>query len=273
MVEFSAAIAEFEGNMQTKGYRPYTDSTGFLYLIVLARPDILKKTIERHGLKLRYSTPLASSSHPPCPVQHFRFPSPYPFSAYPVLEATLPGRFAFKRFSANRKLRVPIPNPWTHCLQLFESDAELRTYACYISYTVGRPGLKLEAEPLAPPGSAWDFSWDIFTKFFKLKTGVDWDASPDWGNARDDNGLRIDEGDAGMRNKRFEYLRPKPGLPQRLGHNASAEGPASETRITNEPGRDATTDRRPGVTMVMLGIAVPSPSDIDAVAQTPDGGW
>jgi hypothetical protein len=40
VIEFNKEIEDFEAVMQTKGYHPYADSTGFLYLIVLVRRDI-----------------------------------------------------------------------------------------------------------------------------------------------------------------------------------------------------------------------------------------
>ena len=277
MVEFQKESAEFERDMEAEGYHPYSDSTGFLYLIILARRDILRNTIERHKLKVRCSSPSSWSSTDDlsCPIGHFHSPAPHPFSPYSVLEASQSRKFTYKPWSPDRKLRVPImnPYPWAHCLQLFESDAEPRRYACYISYTAGRPGVKREIEPLAPVDSTWSFAWEMFTKFFKLKSGIEWDARHVWSEARDASGLRIDGEDAGMPHKKFEYVPPREGLPQGLRRNSGADGPAAEASRNHRHREDETrTDRRPSATGVMPGIAVPEQDDIMAGARTPDGG-
>jgi hypothetical protein len=268
VIEFNKQIEEFETIMQAKGYHPYADSTGFLYLIVLVRRDIEKNLIERHRVKVRHSSPsvfasTGSHSHPTCPVRHVRFPAPYPFAAYPVVEAHQPNSFRFKPLSSNRKLRVPIPNPWAHCLQLFESDDTPRKYACYLAYTAGRPGVKRETQELAPVNSDWEFAWGMFTKIFKLKTGVDWDVRPELSEATDASRLQIDGGTAGVLKKYFEYVPPKAGLPQGLRYsNRCTDGPAIET-LSYEEGEEAmevvmqsiegvegvdASEKRPGVT-------------------------
>jgi hypothetical protein len=154
--------------MEANGYHPYRDSTGFIYLIVLARRDILKNMIERHRIKVRYSSPCpfamrrnpsprsrhtTTYMHITCHLQHFRFPRPYAFSKYPVIGATPPRRLIYRPSCAHRKLRVPIPNPWAHCLQLFESDSTPHRYASYLAYTAGRPGIKSQLHDLAPVGA------------------------------------------------------------------------------------------------------------------------
>lgn len=75
------------------------------------------------------------------------------------------------RFPSQCRPRVPIPCPWTQCLQLFESDAIPHTYACYVKYSrKGASGRDI----LAIPGSSWDLAFDAFRKFFKTKTKKDW---------------------------------------------------------------------------------------------------
>lgn len=46
-----------------------------------------------------------------------------------------------------------------------------KTYACYTVYT--RPN-QTHVQTLAPPGSTFDFAWDMFCKFFKKRVGVEW---------------------------------------------------------------------------------------------------
>lgn len=278
--------------MRTKGYHPYADKTGFLYLIVLVRRDVEKNLIERHRIKVRYSSASFSAStgtqtHSSCPISYFRFPAPYPFAAYPVVEARQLKCFKFKPFSLNRKLRVPIPTARAHCLQLFESDTIPRKYACYLSYTAGRPGVKRETQDLAPPGSDWEFAWAMFTKIFKLRTGEDWDARPDLSDAREAFRLQIDSGKAGVLKKYFEYVPPKLELPQGLRYNGGGtDGPAVETHDFNEEhtpkaigqsilGKEGIKNcrRRLSVTLVMPFTATAAADDLEASARTPDCGW
>lgn len=284
VLAFSAAIADFETDMQAKGYHPYIDSTGFIYLIVLARRDILKNTIERHRIKVRYSSLSSTISynssprdrtsgttyiHTTLPMHHFCFPRPHPFARYPVVEASLPRRLVFRPSSPHRKLRVPIPNPWAHCLQLFESDAIPHTYACYTSYTAGIRGIKKEPEKLVPLGSDWSLAWGMFTKVFELKTGVAWGKRVEagWADA-DTNGRRIDGAAQkrtvdGVERQLWEYVPPKTGMPQGLkGIDGSAE-------IASE----GAAERRASVTLVMPSGALPERDDVKASARTPEGGW
>lgn len=46
----------------TGGYRPFTDSKGFTYLLTLVRKDILQNRLEKHRLKVRYASCFSSSS-------------------------------------------------------------------------------------------------------------------------------------------------------------------------------------------------------------------
>lgn len=274
--------------MQTEGYHPYTDSTGFLYLIVLIRRDIEKNLIERHRIKVRYSSPslvinTSANCHATstCPTQHLRFPEPYPFAAYPVVVARRPKHLTFKPFSicSTRKLRVPIPNPWAHCLQLFESNITPRTYACYLSYTAGRPGVKKETQDLAPVGSTWEFAWAMFTKVFKLKTGVAWNERPGLSERPHATHLQIDGATAGILKKHFEYMTPRMNSPHGLRYSAgftdmtSVKTRNSEEKVAENArqGINGTPERRSNVTLVMPGMA--ALDDVEVSARTPESGW
>ena len=292
MIEFSKEIEEFETIMHTKGYHPYADSTGFLYLIVLVRRDIEKNLTERHRIKVRYSpySLLASANghaHSACPVRYLHFPAPYPFAGYPVVEGSRPKSFRFRPRKSDRELRVPIPDPWAHSLQLFESDTMPRKYACYLSYTTGRPGVKRETQVLAPANSDWEFAWGMFTKLFKLKTGIDWEVRPGLSGATDDSHLQTDSGTNELFKKYFEYIPPKAGSPQGLPcsngsidgpsvqSHSSGEGEAVEGLNENKEGFKGVGDRerRPSVTLVMPSSAIAVVDNVEASAVTPKGGW
>lgn len=147
--------------------------------------------------------------------------------------------------------------------------------------------MRRETQELAPVNSDWEFAWAMFTKIFRLKTGVEWDVRPEVGGAMEGRGLQIDGGTAGLLSKYFEYVPPKLGAPQGLrvssggtdGPVVEAEGDADEEdmegvvqSIEGVDGEGA-GGRRPSVTMVMPGTAVPGTDDVDAGALTPDGGW
>jgi hypothetical protein len=292
VIEFSNEVEEFEIIMHTKGYHPYADNTGFLYLIVLVRRDIEKNLTERHRIKVRYSPhslhlSVGTRGHSTCPIRYLRFSAPYPFAAYPVVEANRLKNFRFKPRKPDRHLRVPIPDPWAHCLQLFESDTTPRKYACYLSYTAGRPGVKRETQVLAPAHSDWEFAWGMFTKIFKLKTGVDWDARPGLNGAADGNCLQMDSGTTGFSKKYFEYMPPKAGSPQGLPYsNGSIDAPSLESHSSGD-GKAVEgvslnvevvrgvgdRERRPSVTLVIPSSATAAVDNVAASAMTPKGGW
>ncbi|KIW13428.1 hypothetical protein PV08_08616 [Exophiala spinifera] len=60
--EYEAECAEFVKEMGTNGYRPFTDSKGFMYLLTLVRKDILRNRLEKHRLKVRYASDVFPSS-------------------------------------------------------------------------------------------------------------------------------------------------------------------------------------------------------------------
>jgi hypothetical protein len=147
--------------------------------------------------------------------------------------------------------------------------------------------VKRETQELAPANSDWEFAWAMFTKIFKLKTGVEWEVRPELSGATDARSLQIDGGTAGLSSKHFEYVPPKLGLPQGLrfsnggtdGPVVEAEGEADEEdmedivqSIEGVDGVDA-GGRRPSVTVIMPASMIPAPDAVDASALTPTGGW
>ncbi|KIW28765.1 uncharacterized protein PV07_04639 [Cladophialophora immunda] len=152
-LDMDAACEQFEEKMTSRGYRPFVDQSGFMYLFTLIREDILKNRLEKHRIKVRYAPDFASqhdtkssmyhqasegkhqgprkgkvfrpsedpesnSRLPFCPVPLYFFPKPYPFSRNPVIGSALPQDLR----PSNPKLRVHIPDPYALSLQLFESD-------------------------------------------------------------------------------------------------------------------------------------------------------
>ncbi|KAJ9601958.1 hypothetical protein H2200_013517 [Cladophialophora chaetospira] len=60
--EFDEACAEFQQYMGKRNYRPFTDKSGFVYLLTLVRKDVLKNRLEKHRVKVRYA-PSFTSQH------------------------------------------------------------------------------------------------------------------------------------------------------------------------------------------------------------------
>ncbi|KEF51326.1 uncharacterized protein A1O9_12676 [Exophiala aquamarina CBS 119918] len=206
---------------------------------------------------------------PPCPMPLYYFPKPYPYSAYPVLASALPRKLTM----SNPHLRVRIPDPWAQGLQLFEyeppntgaghgdaSQKRTKEYACYTIYS--RPGHR-HVETLAPPGSTFDFAWNMFRKIFKQKVGVDWETRD-----MDREGERKDEseesrigGEDGADDGRlWNFFGPL-----RLKQQAKSE----EDQSTLNGG----TERRPSATVVVNTPEVGEEQPIEVQARTPDGGW
>ena len=69
--------------------------------------------------------------------------------------------------------RVRLGRPRAQRLQLYESNATPKLYACFEKYS--KPGNDPVASILAPIGSSFDVAFDHFKKFFKLKTGKHWE--------------------------------------------------------------------------------------------------
>lgn len=71
-----------------------------------------------------------------------------------------------------RRARVHIVNVRAQRLQLYESHAVPKSYACFVRYS--EPGHTL-AEPLAPVGSTFEAAMHVFKMFFGLKTLRPWE--------------------------------------------------------------------------------------------------
>ncbi|KIW93055.1 uncharacterized protein Z519_06904 [Cladophialophora bantiana CBS 173.52] len=52
--EIDDACAQFEKTESARGYRPFVDQEGFVYLLTLVRKDILKNRLGKHRIKVRY---------------------------------------------------------------------------------------------------------------------------------------------------------------------------------------------------------------------------
>ncbi|KAK5045096.1 hypothetical protein LTR84_010244 [Exophiala bonariae] len=139
-----------------------------------AIPSIEDQEAPRAGGRVEVGS--AQPRLPMCPVPLYYFPKPYPYSAYPVVAGNVPSSLSM----SNPRLRVRVPDPWAQCLQLFEYQApndgsgstigpkRTKEYACYTIYS--RPGHR-HVETLAPPGSTFDFAWNMFQKMFKQESG------------------------------------------------------------------------------------------------------
>lgn len=130
------------------------------YCATLVRPSLLPTRKEKHQVKVGLSH---LSSPSPATPDGDRMSLPWSFSyPYPVFE-TRDHRF--------------IHRPYAQQLQLYESNAEPHIYATYIKYSrVGRSA----ADLLAPPGSSFEFAMTAFKRFFKIKTGMEWEKKDGW---------------------------------------------------------------------------------------------
>ena len=80
---------------------------------------------------------------------------------------------------------------------MYESHGIPKLYACFERHKV--PGKAAETKILAPIGTSFHVAFDIFKKFFKLKTGVHWDQ-------RNQNWI--------LPERTFQYRSPAEGEPQ-----------------------------------------------------------
>jgi hypothetical protein len=210
---------------------------------------------------------------PPCPVPLYYFPETYPYSRYPVVASCLPRHLR----PSNPALRVRIPDPWAQALQLFEHDPSIaktstqdsatsgpnqprfKSYACYFIYS--RPGQR-HVQMLAPPGSTFDFAWDMFRKFFQKRVGVDWEdrhSAKKTFHTKDGEVDEIGGGDA-ANDRRWEFWGPLVASREKAeasDGNSQAEG--SETR--------------PSVTVLINAAKLTDKEAIGVGARTPPGGW
>ncbi|WEW55907.1 anthranilate synthase / indole-3-glycerol phosphate synthase [Emydomyces testavorans] len=89
-----------------------------------------------------------------------------------------------------------------HMLRMYESDSLPRMYTVFVKYS--RVG-KNAAQVLAPPGSTLDAALSIFNKFFKAKSGLNWNQRDKKAPPKTAKGVELppDEG-------WFEYAPEKP---------------------------------------------------------------
>ncbi|KAL2401648.1 hypothetical protein ABEF93_007687 [Exophiala dermatitidis] len=268
--EFDAACAEFEKDIGVLGYRPFVDNNGMAFLITLVRKDILKHRLEKHRLKVRYAPSFGCHHTTYYPM----FPE-NPDRRRKISDDSLPSGIEENSLPralrpSNPALRVHIPDPWAQALQLFEYDPALasksaenaagakpqrpkfKSYACYFIYT--RPGQR-HVQMLAPPGSTFDFAWDMFRKFFKKRVGVDWE-DRETAAQRSQTSPDDSKGEDGSNDRRWEFWGPLKAKLKEEG--ACAVG---EEKLL------------PSVTVVMNTSDMAATGGIDARAKTPDGGW
>lgn len=154
MENFEKGCKEFKEDMFSDGYHVYQDCTNFNYDITLARTNLLVNKNDRFALKV---------CHPPHPPPHKRFLTPDPIITTPL----------FPTVPLSPRARARIHCPRAQRLQLYESHAAPKYYACYAKCS--SPGQAPTSEMLAPVGSSWETAWDAFQGFFRLKTGKMWE--------------------------------------------------------------------------------------------------
>ncbi|KIW99477.1 uncharacterized protein Z518_11216 [Rhinocladiella mackenziei CBS 650.93] len=231
-----------------------------LYLQVSIRNIVLRFLAQAPS---RLHTP--DSSHQDPSSRHARClctisPKNIPYSIYPVIASSLPQSLK----SSNPNLRVHIPDPWGKGLQLFGQNSILAKFTQSEFEPVEIQRIRL-LHTLAPPGSTFDFAWNMFRKFFKQRVGCEWEAREGFGKSA--HGLDGDRegrigGDDGADDDRFfEFL-----------------GPVISTQhgLDNVGGRAETIEgkeRRPSVTVVMNTNELVGHDPVDIKAKTPEGGW
>jgi hypothetical protein len=185
----------------------------------------------------------------------YYFPVPYLLASSPVIRAPI---FSEDLYSKNMDLRVPIPQPWAHCLQLYESNSIPHTFACYIKYS--RRG-KSGTDVLAHPGSSWEFAFKQFTWFFKRKTGKE------WADRFDEKPPEMAANKDGTVDEPFRYEPPKGRF--------EAKGLVVE-KTRAEKAKELQEKREGSVTMVIPTIEISDDEDETwrkVQASTPPSGW
>ncbi|KAL9129242.1 MAG: hypothetical protein Q9217_002254 [Psora testacea] len=149
MATFEKGCKDFEQDMFSDGYHIYRDSTTFAYDITLARINLLTNKNQRYSLKV--NEPASDD------------PSPSPIISNPIFPSLLP----------SPRPRARIHHARAQRLQLYESHATPKLYACYAKYS----GPKQSSIPriLAPLGSSFELAFGNFKQFFTLKTRKEWD--------------------------------------------------------------------------------------------------
>lgn len=83
-----------------------------------------------------------------------------------------PETFITQRPVNSHLVRVPIYNPFAQRIQVYETKKEPHTYTTFVKYT--RVGVASK-DILAPKGSSLEQALFAFKKFFRVKTGVEWE--------------------------------------------------------------------------------------------------
>ena len=104
----------------------------------------------------------------------------------------------------------PLVNPRTQCLQLYESNSEPKTYACYLMSSAPQGS---HTEVLAPKPGSFIGAMGQFELYFKSKTGVEW-------ASRDLQGDELKAPCSGI----WEYLRVA------QDSDLATEGPSTQPR-------------------------------------------
>lgn len=267
------------------GYHIYIDPLHFPYDITLMRSDIHRKLLSKHQIKVRLAPFLSSfevdsvssSSHDsqmgthacpslPCPLPLYYFPSDSPYSHSAVLSTHLP------RQSQRPSFRTHIPNPWAMSLQLYQSNTFPATYSAR-SIFLDAEG-KIHVERIAPTGSEFAFAKECFKKFFKLRTGVEWESRAKAVQ------LLLAEGKEFRRNEEEALERKRALSHDGAGGFAYVPGPKDfwigsdgsgfGRRENGSSGSGDGDDGRPFVTMVVSDAAVEGG---EVRPTTPVGGW
>ncbi|KAL9134303.1 MAG: hypothetical protein Q9175_004517 [Cornicularia normoerica] len=181
MEKFEKGCQEFKDDMFSDGYHIYQDCTKFNHDVTLARTNLLVNKNDRFALKV--CCPSSPTYTPP----HKRHLTPNPIITTPI----------FPIIPLSPRARARIHCPRAQRLQLYESHATPKYYACYAKYR--SPGHAPTSEMLTPIGSSWETAWDAFRDFFHLKTGTKWEE-------------RFVKTDIGS--EAFTYTPPKAGQPR-----------------------------------------------------------
>lgn len=121
------------------GYHPYIDkTTGVSYSATLVRHTLIKNRSRKETFLARVSGP---------------------------------DTFIAQRPLNPHLVRVPIYNPISQRIQVYETNKEPHTYTTFVKYT--RVGVATK-DMLAPRGSSLEQALFAFKKFFRVKTGVEW---------------------------------------------------------------------------------------------------
>lgn len=148
---FEQGCQEFLEVMHSDGHHIYRDPTGFAYDITLCRANLLSNQNEAYQLKV------CLPPHPPRSVISTPiYPLLLPLSG----SSTEPVR-----------PRCAVINPRAQRLQLYETHAVPKSFACFVKYSGPN---RTETQVLAPVASSFETAYNAFKKFFALRTRKEW---------------------------------------------------------------------------------------------------